>query len=166
MFHYLDLNSAASVATEASVARPSSDSATKPSPLTSASVASRASAKHKGSRPSTSDNQNLQTNRTPLIFGTGFQAVDWTNLDLRQSMFKNGEELVKSNHIRNVTETRKPNCPVEIEAISIPQVKIRNAPYKIFMQLDHDRKIVQIECTCAGGAGIVDHIHTYKFWIS
>ena len=73
-------------------------------------------------------------------------------------MFKNGEQLVKSNHIRNVTETRKPNCPVEIEGISIPQVKIRNAPYKIFMQLDSERKIVRMECKCVGRAGKVIHI--------
>ena len=66
-------------------------------------------------------------------------------------MFDNGRALIVAEHIQDIREVKKPGCLSEILAYSIPQVKIRQPPYNIFMQLDDDRKIIKLECQCPQG---------------
>ena len=77
--------------------------------------------------------------------------IDYGNYPLTQSMFTNGKALLDANHIQDIWETRKPGCLPEITGVSVPQVSIREPVYKIFMQLDENRKIIKLECQCRQG---------------
>ena len=89
--------------------------------------------------------------KRPYSFYTGFGKIQHEHYPLTESMFENGRALMVAKHIQDIREVKKPGCLSEILAYSIPQVKIRQPPYNIFIQLDDDRKIIKLECQCPQG---------------
>ena len=100
---------------------------------------------------------------------TGFGEIFWKHLVLTdddigitEGMFIGGRELINANHVRNVMENLTLS---EITAICLPQTNIREDPYKLFLILDKDRKIIQKECKCDWGGGKLNNFK-YYFWQS
>jgi hypothetical protein len=95
--------------------------------------------------------QSNTRRKRPFTFYTGFGKIQHEHYPLTESMFQNGRALIVAKHIQDIREVKKPGCLSEILAYSIPQVKIRQPPYNIFIQLDDDRKIIKLECQCQQG---------------
>ena len=104
-----------------------------------------------GSLEETIPSQSNTGRKRPFSFYTGFGKIQHEHYPLTKSMFDNGRSLIEAKHIQDIREVKKPGCLSEILAYSIPQVKIRQPPYNIFMQLDDDRKIIKLECQCPQG---------------
>ena len=112
------------------------------------------------------DSSQIPLNRQKHT-GTGFGEIFWKHLvltddeiGLTEGMFTNGRELINANHIRNVTENLTLS---EITDICLPQTNIREVPYKLFLKLDKDWKIIRKECKCDWGGGKLNN-YKYYFW--
>ena len=87
----------------------------------------------------------------PWEFRTAFRLVQWKHWPFEKSNIDNGEALVEAGHVTRVKEIDKPGSLPVITGICIPQTSVRKDPYTLFMELDIDRKVCKLECSCEDG---------------
>ena len=85
---------------------------------------------------------------------TGFQDVNWEFL-FRKSKIDHGKKLYDAGHIFSVTETCKPGFPTEISGFCIPQTKVNQSAYRLYVKIDEERNVIRgaLNCSCDFGAG-------------
>ena len=104
----------------------------------------------------------------PWEFRTAFRLVDWKHWPFGESNIDNGKALVDAGHVQNVKEVDKPGSLPVITGICIPQTNIREPPYKLFMEIDLDRKVTKLECGCRDGVickhgfGLIHYMNTQR----
>ena len=111
---------------------------------------------------------NLGPIRPPWEFYTAFRQVEWKHWPFEKSNIDNGIALVDAGHVHNVKEVDKPGSLPVITGICIPQTNIREPPYKLFMEIDVDRKVTKLECWCRDGVickhgfGLIHYMNTHR----
>ena len=90
----------------------------------------------------------MSTEGPSIEYRTGFSEIE--GLEFRPDVDRKGEELLKSNHVFNVSEIHKNNSII-ISGHCVRQGSISNAPYIIELQLNKDRKVTGAHCTCQAG---------------
>ena len=76
--------------------------------------------------------------------------------------------MLAAGHIRKVRELRTPGKLPEIVAESVPQTNVREKPYRIYMDLDENRKIIKTKCDCRDGVsckhlrGLITYINEFR----
>ena len=106
--------------------------------------------------------------QVPLIIQTGFAKVEWKHITFGDNAETLGRALLAAGHIRKVRELRTPGKLPEIVAESVPQTNVREKPYKIYMDLDENRKIIKTKCVCRDGVsckhlrGLITYINEFR----
>ena len=93
------------------------------------------------------------------IISTGFSTILYSHFGFTAAKLRNGEELVRSQHVSFVQECRRAGFPPEVTGRCLPQTNISKNMYEIKIVLDSKRKILRATCTCtAGQDGLCKHV--------
>ena len=106
--------------------------------------------------------------RPPWEYFTAFRLVLWDHWPFGAANVDHGKKLVDAGHILNVKEVDKPGSLPVVTGICIPQTNIRDSPYRIYMELDVNRKVSKLECLCPDGVickhgyGLIHYMNTSR----
>ncbi len=103
----------------------------------------------------------------------GFSSVSWQNnegdddsSEHRDSTKAKGQKLAEADHVFDVKEIRE-NGRVEIVGFCVRETSVREKPYKITLELDDNRKILDARCQCVAGLnGDCKHTAALIFFIN
>ena len=106
--------------------------------------------------------------KSPFVFFSGFRLVHWQNWLFGDANVVKGKALVEADHVFNVKEVDTPGSLPVITGFCIPQTSVRQNPYKLFMELDVNRKVCKLECDCPDGVsckhgyGLIHYMNTHR----
>ena len=84
----------------------------------------------------------------------GFSSISWPNSDNvsehRDSTKVKGQKLAEADHVFDVKEIRE-NNHIEIVGFCVRETSVREKPYKVALELDDKRVILDARCQCVSG---------------
>ena len=90
----------------------------------------------------------------------GFEEVLFDHYPFRDEQINKGTDLVEADHIFNVREKIIEGKETEICCHCIPQAKVMDPAYFLFIKLDIERRVKSVACNCGFG-GNADCKHAY-----
>ncbi|XP_024890188.1 uncharacterized protein LOC112466355 [Temnothorax curvispinosus] len=101
-----------------------------------------------------------------IVITTGFQKVTHEILFQPETIPK-GKQLVNAGHVCDVKECRRNNQSYLIEAQVIRQTSVSSQPYRTKLNIDADRKVTLVSCTCVyNKSGKCKHIAALIHYIN
>ena len=97
----------------------------------------------------------------------GFEPIFFDHFLISEEMKRRGQLLFERGKIENVTETRGPGLSRLSEIRASCNNRINKAPYSIILDLNEDRKVTRVLCSCDYGVdGQCIHVYATMLHIN
>ncbi|OXU16251.1 hypothetical protein TSAR_010168 [Trichomalopsis sarcophagae] len=101
-----------------------------------------------------------------VVIKTGFETI-LHDIVFQPETVPKGKALVAANHVHNVEEHRKNGVSYLIQAQVIRQASVTSTPYSTQLNIDADRKIINVSCTCVyNKSGKCKHISALIYYVN